>query len=203
LSGWTLQRAALALAAGSLPTHPRRRITRNVRFATTERLPHRRLSVGGWLVVDDYGVIEACRQPVHDYRERHGIEEAISPIDHSGVRWRRAVTGGGRYLNGRRTTESRPPPRSRSFRPGCERRSRYGRSIAGRVSIAPARGRAPGHCSPAPLRGRNSRSTNAKISFDWAAFARASAARQATTRAAVQGGLTSVVADSWPLRWRL
>lgn len=24
------------------------------------------LSVGGWLVVDDYGVIEACRQAVHD-----------------------------------------------------------------------------------------------------------------------------------------
>lgn len=49
-----------------------------------------KLSCGGYLIVDDYGVIEACRRAVHDYRSRHGISEPIEPIDHSGVFWRRA-----------------------------------------------------------------------------------------------------------------
>lgn len=47
-----------------------------------------KLSVGGYLIVDDYA-IPACRQAVHDYRGRHGIEEPIEAIDWSGVYWRR------------------------------------------------------------------------------------------------------------------
>lgn len=49
-----------------------------------------RLSAGGYLIVDDYGVIPACRQAVTDFRQAHGIQEPIQDIDGSGVYWRRA-----------------------------------------------------------------------------------------------------------------
>ncbi|TSD94458.1 macrocin O-methyltransferase [Skermania sp. ID1734] len=47
-----------------------------------------RISVGGFCVVDDYGNIEACRQAVHDYRDKHGITDEIVDVDGSGVFWR-------------------------------------------------------------------------------------------------------------------
>jgi O-methyltransferase len=48
-----------------------------------------KLSVGGYLVLDDYGLIGECRQAVDDYRARKVISEEIRPIDTSGVYWRR------------------------------------------------------------------------------------------------------------------
>ena len=48
-----------------------------------------KLSVGGYLVVDDYGVIAENRQAVDDYRAREGIVEPIHPIDRYGAFWRR------------------------------------------------------------------------------------------------------------------
>lgn len=53
-----------------------------------------KLSVGGYLIVDDYGAIPTCRQAVHDYREAHGVHEEILPIDWSGVFWQRSGTLG-------------------------------------------------------------------------------------------------------------
>lgn len=47
------------------------------------------LSVGGFLIVDDYQFVEECRAAVDDFRREHGIEEAIETIDQVGVRWRR------------------------------------------------------------------------------------------------------------------
>ena len=47
------------------------------------------LSPGGYLVVDDYGAIEECRRAVHDFRERHGIDEPIVKADWTCARWRR------------------------------------------------------------------------------------------------------------------
>ena len=49
-----------------------------------------KLSVGGYLIVDDYGDIPACRQAVHDYRRANSITEAIVPIDSTGIYWQRA-----------------------------------------------------------------------------------------------------------------
>jgi Macrocin-O-methyltransferase (TylF) len=69
------------------------------------------LSVGGYLIVDDYGLIEECRQAVEDYRRKHGIDEPIERIDPSGVRWQRR-TGGAH--SGRRG--SRPVRRPGSAR---------------------------------------------------------------------------------------
>ncbi len=47
------------------------------------------LSVGGYLIVDDYGAVDACREAVGDYRRANGIDEPIEWIDWSGVYWRR------------------------------------------------------------------------------------------------------------------
>jgi O-methyltransferase len=47
------------------------------------------LSVGGYLVIDDYGALEECRRAVAEFRDRHGIEEPIEEVDWTGVRWRR------------------------------------------------------------------------------------------------------------------
>lgn len=49
-----------------------------------------KLSVGGYLIVDDYGALPPCRQAVHDYREAHRIHEEIRLIDWSGVFWQRS-----------------------------------------------------------------------------------------------------------------
>jgi O-methyltransferase len=48
-----------------------------------------KLSVGGYLVVDDYGAVPACRTAVEEYRQAQGITEAINEIDWTGVYWRR------------------------------------------------------------------------------------------------------------------
>jgi len=48
-----------------------------------------RLSPGGFCIVDDYLVVDACRQAVTDYRERHGITAEIVDIDGTGVYWRK------------------------------------------------------------------------------------------------------------------
>jgi O-methyltransferase len=47
------------------------------------------LAVGGYLVVDDYGSFDGCRQAVDEFRAAHGISEPIEAIDHTGARWRR------------------------------------------------------------------------------------------------------------------
>jgi O-methyltransferase len=48
-----------------------------------------KLSVGGYIIIDDYGAIEACKQAVHDYRTSHGITEKIVDIDGTGAYWQR------------------------------------------------------------------------------------------------------------------
>jgi hypothetical protein len=48
-----------------------------------------KLSVGGYLIVDDYGCVPACRQAVLDYREAHGITDEIRSVDWTGVFWQR------------------------------------------------------------------------------------------------------------------
>lgn len=48
-----------------------------------------KLQKGGYLVVDDYGAVPACKQAIHDYRDAHGITEEIHEIDWTGVYWKR------------------------------------------------------------------------------------------------------------------
>jgi O-methyltransferase len=48
------------------------------------------LSPGGFLIVDDYGAYEACRDAVHDYRAKHDVTEEIVTVDWTGAYWRKS-----------------------------------------------------------------------------------------------------------------
>lgn len=48
-----------------------------------------KLSVGGYLIVDDYGW-ENCRAAVEDFRREHGVIDPIERIDWVGAYWRRS-----------------------------------------------------------------------------------------------------------------
>ncbi len=48
-----------------------------------------KLSVGGFIIIDDWGVVEACKKAVIDFRTKHNITEEIVTIDQAGVYWRK------------------------------------------------------------------------------------------------------------------
>jgi len=47
-----------------------------------------KLSVGGYVIVDDY-VLPACRAAVEDYRAERGIDEPVTQIEWTGAYWQR------------------------------------------------------------------------------------------------------------------
>lgn len=47
-----------------------------------------RVSPGGWVIIDDYGVLPPCKQAVDEFRESHGIHASIQRIDEHGICWR-------------------------------------------------------------------------------------------------------------------
>ena len=47
------------------------------------------LSAGGYLIVDDYLMLDECRAAVDDFRAAHGITEPMEQIDWCAARWRR------------------------------------------------------------------------------------------------------------------
>ena len=48
-----------------------------------------KLSVGGYVIIDDWGAIEACRKAVLDFRTANQITEKIVEIDWTGVYWKK------------------------------------------------------------------------------------------------------------------
>lgn len=50
-----------------------------------------KLSRGGYVIVDDWGAVPACKQAVADYRAEAGIDEPIHEIDWTGVYWQRSA----------------------------------------------------------------------------------------------------------------
>ena len=48
-----------------------------------------KLSEGGYVIVDDYGAIPACREAVNDYRSANAITEEIHDIDWTGIFWQK------------------------------------------------------------------------------------------------------------------
>jgi O-methyltransferase len=48
-----------------------------------------KVSVGGWVVIDDYGAIEACRQATDEYRAAHDVTEPLQTVDWTAVCWKR------------------------------------------------------------------------------------------------------------------
>jgi O-methyltransferase len=49
-----------------------------------------KVSPGGYVIVDDYGAVPACRRAVEDFRAEHGVAEPLVEIDWTGTYWRRA-----------------------------------------------------------------------------------------------------------------
>jgi len=47
------------------------------------------LSVGGYLIVDDYGALRECRAAVDEFRAAHRIAEPLEQVDWTCIRWRR------------------------------------------------------------------------------------------------------------------
>jgi O-methyltransferase len=50
-----------------------------------------KLSAGGFCIIDDYHVIDACRQAVADYRQKNSVSAEIIEIDGHGVYWRKSA----------------------------------------------------------------------------------------------------------------
>jgi hypothetical protein len=48
-----------------------------------------KVSPGGFVIVDDYGAVPACRAAVHDFRNRRNVLETLIAIDWGGVFWRK------------------------------------------------------------------------------------------------------------------
>jgi O-methyltransferase len=48
-----------------------------------------KLSIGGYIIIDDFGVFEGCKIAIEEYRQRHNITEKIEMIDNSGVYWKK------------------------------------------------------------------------------------------------------------------
>lgn len=49
-----------------------------------------RLSVGGFVIIDDYGEIKSCREAVEDFRKSKGITTPVIAIDQGGVYWKKS-----------------------------------------------------------------------------------------------------------------
>ena len=48
-----------------------------------------KVSVGGYVIIDDYGAVPGCRKAVEDFRAMSRISEGIEKIDWTGVYWQK------------------------------------------------------------------------------------------------------------------
>jgi hypothetical protein len=48
-----------------------------------------KVSIGGYIIIDDYGAIVPCKQAVHDFRNAHNITDPLVSIDWTGVFWQK------------------------------------------------------------------------------------------------------------------
>lgn len=81
----------------TLPTAPIRqlallRLDGDMYSSTMDALEnlYSKLSRGGYVIIDDYGTVPACKRAVDEFRGRHGIEERIQDIDGSGIFWEKS-----------------------------------------------------------------------------------------------------------------
>ncbi len=49
-----------------------------------------KVSIGGYVIVDDYGWIEACRRAVEDYRKKYHVTDQITKVDWTCVYWKKS-----------------------------------------------------------------------------------------------------------------
>jgi len=50
-----------------------------------------KLQPGGWVIIDDYGILPPCRQAVDTFRQQHSIGTPLQQIDDHAVAWRKAA----------------------------------------------------------------------------------------------------------------
>jgi O-methyltransferase len=67
------------------------------------------LSAGGYLIIDDYGLIPECHAAVHDFRREHAITEPIEKIDLNGIRWRKEREPDPAAVSGATPRRASPP----------------------------------------------------------------------------------------------
>lgn len=48
-----------------------------------------KLSINGYVIIDDYGCLANCRKAVDDFRAKHNITDEINIIDTTGVYWKK------------------------------------------------------------------------------------------------------------------
>jgi hypothetical protein len=67
------------------------RLDRDMYESTSDVLTHLEplVSPGGYVIVDDYNGIDACKQAVTDYRGAQGITADIHEVDWTAVWWRK------------------------------------------------------------------------------------------------------------------
>ncbi|MFA7243538.1 MAG: TylF/MycF/NovP-related O-methyltransferase [Sulfuricellaceae bacterium] len=51
---------------------------------------YHKVSPGGFIIVDDYNAVPACKTAVHEFRARHAILEPLEVIDPCAVYWRKS-----------------------------------------------------------------------------------------------------------------
>lgn len=49
-----------------------------------------KVSIGGYIIVDDYGYLDSCKKAVHDFLDKRGVVPDIQKIDWTGVFWKKA-----------------------------------------------------------------------------------------------------------------
>ena len=88
LEGWFRD----TLPAAPIETLAVMRLDGDMYESTMDALTHLypKLSVGGYVIIDDYGYTESCRRAVNDFRHDGGIDDALRAIDRDGVYWQRS-----------------------------------------------------------------------------------------------------------------
>jgi O-methyltransferase len=51
---------------------------------------YEKVSPDGYVIVDDYGAVRACKQAVDDFRRERRIDDPLVEIDWTGSYWRRS-----------------------------------------------------------------------------------------------------------------
>lgn len=69
------------------------RLDADMYASTIQSLEHLypKLSVGGYIIIDDYHAFQNCKRAVDEYRKQHNINEEIIIIDKEAVFWRKGA----------------------------------------------------------------------------------------------------------------
>lgn len=51
---------------------------------------YHKLSIGGYVIIDDYWVVPGCRDAVHNFWQANSIKENMTKIDDASVYWRKS-----------------------------------------------------------------------------------------------------------------